>query len=82
MELFEEKTIIFGTIAIARSRLETLEEVTGCIQVALKQIDREPLVIAPDCGLGVLSEDLDASKLEVMAAAQCWTRRIYAGSDW
>jgi len=31
------------------------------------------LVVAPDCGLGFLSEDLAAAKLEVMcqAAAQC-----------
>lgn len=73
LDLFEKKTIIFGTIAIARSRLETLEEVTGRIKAALEHIDRERLVIAPDCGLGFLSEDLAAAKLEVMcqAAAQC-----------
>ena len=35
LELFEKKTIIFGTIAIARSRLESMEEVTGRIKGAL-----------------------------------------------
>ena len=49
LELFEKKTIIFGTIAIAR------------------------LVIAPDFGLGFLSEELAPAKLDAMcqAAAQC-----------
>ncbi len=73
LELFEKKTIIFGTIAIARSRLESVEEVTGRIKGALEHIDRDRLVIAPDCGLGFLSEELAAAKLDVMcqAAAQC-----------
>ena len=73
LELFEKKTIIFGTIAIARSRLESVEEVTGRIKGALEHIDRDRLVIAPDCGLGFLSEELAAAKLDVMcrAATQC-----------
>ncbi|MEC8542954.1 MAG: hypothetical protein VXY89_05265 [SAR324 cluster bacterium] len=73
LELFEKKTIIFATIAIARSRLESMEEVTGQIKVALEHIDRDRLVIAPDFGLGFLSEELAPAKLDVMcqAAAQC-----------
>lgn len=72
LELFEKKTIIFATIAIARSRLESMEEVTGRIKVALGQIDRDRLVIATDFGLGFLSEELTAAK-DVMcrATAQC-----------
>ena len=66
LELFEKKTIIFGTIAIARSRLESVEEVRGRIKGALEHIDRDRLVIAPDCGLGFLSEELAAAKLDVM----------------
>ena len=73
LKLFEKKTIIFGTIAIARSRLESMEEGTERIKVALEHIDRDRLVIAPDFGLGFLSEELAAAKLDVMcrAAAQC-----------
>ena len=73
LELFEKKTIIFATIAIARSRLESMEEVTGQIKVALEHIDRDRLVIAPDFVLGFLSEELAPAKLDVMcqAAAQC-----------
>ena len=73
LKLFEKKAIIFGTIAIARSRLESMEEVTGRIKVALEHIDRDRLVIAPDFGLGFLSEELAAANLDVMcrAAAQC-----------
>ena len=71
LELFEKKTIIFATIA--RSRLESMEEVTGRIKVALEHIDRDRLVIATDFGLGFLSEELAAAKLDVMCrvTAQC-----------
>ena len=71
LELFKKKTIIFGTIA--RSRLESEEEVKGRIKRALEHIDRDRLVIALDCGLGFLLEELAAAKLDVMcrAATQC-----------
>ena len=71
LELFEKKTIIFGTIA--RSRLESVEELKKRIKGAFEHIDRDRLVITPDCGLGFLSEELAAAKLDVMcrAAAQC-----------
>ncbi|MBT6727563.1 MAG: hypothetical protein HOA75_12540 [Deltaproteobacteria bacterium] len=46
---------------------------TGRINGALEHIDRDRPVIAPDCGLGFLSEELATAKLGVMcqAAAQC-----------
>ena len=71
LKLFEKKAIIFGTIA--RSRLESMEEVTGRIKVALEHIDRDRLVISPDFGLGFLFEELAGAKLDKMcrAAAQC-----------
>ena len=64
LELFEKKMIIFDTIAIARSHLEGMEEVTGRIKVALEHIDCDRLVIAPDFGLGFLFEELAAAKLD------------------
>ena len=66
LEHYPTKSVILGTVAIARSRVESVEEVAGRIGEALKHIDRERLVIAPDCGLGLLTPDLARAKLQVM----------------
>jgi 5-methyltetrahydropteroyltriglutamate--homocysteine methyltransferase len=73
LEIFSKKVIIFGSIAVARSRLETVEEVVERISKALEHIDRNRLIVAPDCGLGFLSDGLASAKLKVMceAAAIC-----------
>lgn len=69
LEKFEYKTVIFGSVAIASSRLETVEEVVARLKAALNFIDRGRLVIAPDCGLGLLSAKLAEAKLRVMCKA-------------
>lgn len=69
LEMFEKKTVIFGSIAVARSRVETVDEVEARIRAALQHIDRDRLVIAPDCGLGLLPADIAETKLKVMCAA-------------
>jgi len=69
LEKFNNTTIIFGAVAIANSRLETVEEITGRLQKALEHIDRDRLIVAPDCGLGFLGRDLAISKLKTMCEA-------------
>ncbi len=69
LERFTRKTVMLGVIAIARSRVETVEEVRARLQAALAHIDRERLMAAPDCGLGLLTRDQVRAKLRVMAAA-------------
>ena len=69
LDLFQKTTVIFGTVAVARSRVETVEEVIARIHAALGHIDRDRLVIAPDCGLGMLTRDLAVAKLDVMCRA-------------
>ena len=69
LDKFSHKTIIFGAVAIARSRIETVEEVAERLRDALKHIDRERLVVAPDCGLGLLPPKIVAEKLLVMVKA-------------
>ena len=66
---FKKITIVFGAIAIAKSRVETVEEVAGRINEVLEHIDRDRLVIAPDCGLGFLGRELAMKKLKIMAQA-------------
>ena len=77
-----------GSVAVARSQVETKEKVPGIIsdiliyppyslpisphQVlgrvteALKHIPPERLILAPDCGLGMLPPDIIRQKLAVM----------------
>ena len=69
LEKFQYKTVIFGSVAIASSRLETIEEVIDRLKAAMDHIDRKRLVVAPDCGLGLLSANLAEAKLRVMCQA-------------
>ena len=66
---FQYKTVIFGVVAIASSRLETVEEIIERLKAALEYIDRDRLVVAPDCGLGLLPAELAENKLKIMCEA-------------
>ena len=69
LERFARKKVILGVIAIARSRVEEVEEVRDRLRAALEHIDAHRLLAAPDCGLGLLGRDLARAKLEVLAEA-------------
>lgn len=69
LELFKSRTIILGVIGIARSRIETVEEIASRLQEAIEHIDRERLIAAPDCGLGMLNHEQAEAKLKNMVAA-------------
>jgi len=69
LEKFTKKSVIFGSIAIASSKIETLDEVVDRLKLALKHIDRERLIVAPDCGLGLLPANLAEKKLKIMCQA-------------
>ena len=69
LERFQSKTIIFGSIAIASSRVESVDEVVERLRSALSHIDRDRFVVAPDCGLGLLTAKLAEEKLRVMCDA-------------
>jgi len=69
LDQFQSKTLIFGSVAIASSRVESVDEVETRLRAALDHIDRDRLVVAPDCGLGLLTADLAEAKLRVMCQA-------------
>ena len=69
LNLFQNTTVIFGVIAIARSRVETVEEVRERLKAALEHLPPERLMAAPDCGLGHLGRDLAMKKLKVLSQA-------------
>ena len=66
---FKNTKIIFGLIKIASSEIETKEEIISRIKDVLHFIDKEQLIVAPDCGLGHLSRDLAKTKLKIMVDA-------------
>ncbi len=63
------KTVVFGAVAIASSRVETVDEVVARLRAVLQHIDRDRLVLAPDCGLGLLTPELAEAKLRVLCQA-------------
>ncbi|MPZ10370.1 MAG: 5-methyltetrahydropteroyltriglutamate--homocysteine methyltransferase [Kiloniellaceae bacterium] len=69
LDCFTDTTVIFGVIAIARSRIETVDEVHERLVAALRHLPPERLIAAPDCGLGHLGRDLAMRKLKVLSEA-------------
>ena len=69
LERFARKKVLLGVIAIARSRIEEVEEARARLRAAFEHIDAHRLIAAPDCGLGLLGRDLAKAKLKVLAEA-------------
>jgi len=66
LPLFKKSSVIFGAITIARSKIEEFDQLKARIEEALKYIDPERLILAPDCGFGFLDEPKIFAKLEVL----------------
>ncbi len=69
LERFTKTTVIFGSIAIARSRVEPVQDITSRLEDALDHIEAERLIAAPDCGLGMLDRDTAVAKMKNLVAA-------------
>ena len=67
LPLFKKITVILGSIAVARSKIEAFDDLKARIAKALEHIPTDRLILAPDCGLGFLKPDQVKAKLEVMA---------------
>ncbi len=69
LEKFQNTAVLFGSIAIAKSRVEPVEEIANRLNQALQHIDADRLIVAPDCGLGFLTQELTIQKLTNMSKA-------------
>ncbi len=69
LELFSRKTVVLGVIGIARSHIESVEEIVARLQDALHHIESSRLMAAPDCGLGMLDKKQVRAKLKNMVRA-------------
>ncbi len=69
LEQFETTTVILGVVAIAKSCVETVDEIRDRLAQALGHIDADRLIAAPDCGLGLLGRKRALAKLRNLATA-------------
>ncbi len=69
LEQYKETTVLLGVVDVARSHIESVEQIRSRLQEACEHIDRERLMAAPDCGLGLLGRDLTMKKLRNLSLA-------------
>lgn len=66
---FRQTTIVLGVVAIASSRLESVDEIRARIEEAAGHLPDGRLMAGPDCGLGYLPRELALAKLRNMTEA-------------
>lgn len=70
-----DKTLIVGVLNLADdSAVESVELVVNRIKNALRFVDSERLIVAPDCGMKYLPRDVAFGKLKVLAEAAASVR--------
>ncbi|MCK5686187.1 5-methyltetrahydropteroyltriglutamate--homocysteine methyltransferase, partial [bacterium] len=69
LELFKNTIVILGVLGIARSRIESVEEIESRLKDAMNHIEKDRLMAAPDCGLGMLSQEMVLAKLNNLRQA-------------
>lgn len=69
VDRFATKTLILGVVEIARTRIETVEEIRARLAEVLDHIDADRLIAAPDCGLVMLDRRIATAKLRNLSAA-------------
>jgi 5-methyltetrahydropteroyltriglutamate--homocysteine methyltransferase len=68
LERIHGKTVVVGVLDLGSPRAETADEVADRIRSALRHIEPERLMVAPDCGMKFLSRELAFAKLQAMVA--------------
>ncbi len=69
LEKFANTRVIFGAVAIARTRVEPVDEIVARLGAALGHIDADRLIAAPDCGLGMFDRETARAKLTNLCVA-------------
>jgi len=66
LEALPTKTIALGILDLATDRVETPEEIASRAREALEHVDRDRLVLAPDCGMKYLTREVGFAKLNAL----------------
>ena len=69
LEKFKKTKVIMGLIDVAKSRMESVEEIQKRIREVLEHIDEERLIAAPDCGLGFFDRNQAKQKMQILSKA-------------
>lgn len=64
-----EQTILLGVIDLSTPEVESVDTIVSRVKRALPFIDKERVVLAPDCGMKYLPRDISFQKLCNMTAA-------------
>jgi 5-methyltetrahydropteroyltriglutamate--homocysteine methyltransferase len=79
LDLLPSKQVMYGVLDLKDHSVETAETVAARIRRALKHIDPERLVVAPDCGMKYLPVEVAYAKLSAMVAGRDIVRSEIAG---
>ncbi len=69
LEHFTDTTVVVGVVAIAKSRIESVEEIRDRLTQVLGHVEPTRLIAAPDCGLGLLGRKAAIAKLTALCRA-------------
>lgn len=75
LEQLAGKTLIVGVLNLGDMEVETPETVAGRIRSALRYVEPERLILAPDCGMKYLPREVAFGKLCALAAGARIVRR-------
>jgi 5-methyltetrahydropteroyltriglutamate--homocysteine methyltransferase len=70
-----DKTIILGSLNLGTLDVETPEEVAAHIRDALRYVEPQRLIVAPDCGMKYLPRDVAFGKLQAMVKGTAQVNR-------
>jgi len=73
-----DQTILLGVIDLSTTEVETPELIVDRVERALPYVDKERLVLAPDCGMKYLPREVSLAKLEAMVSAAKTLRKRYS----
>ncbi len=71
------QTVLLGVIDLSTTDVETPEMIVDRVNRALPYIDKERVVLAPDCGMKYLPRDVSLGKLDAMVEAARRLREIH-----
>jgi 5-methyltetrahydropteroyltriglutamate--homocysteine methyltransferase len=72
-----DQTILLGVIDLSSSEVESVNTIVNRVERALPYIDKERLVLAPDCGMKYLPREASLQKLSNMVEAAKILRSRY-----
>ena len=74
LQALPSKTVMLGVLNLGTKEVETTEQVAGRIRAALRYIEPQRLIVAPDCGMKYLPREVAFGKLQAMAQGAAMVR--------